>query len=370
VTALGAAPPLSPAQGAPAVPVVVTAGVLATIPVPTAATPTGTQPVPWTRGWVVILNSSPYTLLVGGGGPITQIAAFTSDKVFVLTTGNPVTVLPQQGSSAAVGGQDSTVYATWYHDEPPGTYPAPTGAGGANLQPAAVAVSQVTSCPAGSTLNFPGGASVISAIGFSGMRVLFGAQGPLTLQIIWFSDPSGSFQTAVRTVVVGSTAGAFFDQVHYGDYFRVTVTSQAGAPINFSLAISQTAVVKSQWASSINTPPMLLNGSVALAAPLGSTGTINANEVYAGPVTIHALITSVVATPNLFGFQVQAMDGAGAWGTVLVSAVNPSAGQLAMGTIIPPVSFLAPAAPIRVVAVNNANGAVTFLAAAVADDWR
>jgi hypothetical protein len=117
--------PVSPAQGIAVAPVPLNSGLLTTIPLPTL--PRG--PVPWRTPWIVILNSSPFTLLVSTGSLTTQIAAFTSDKVFVYAQGTPITVLPQPAIGAISPGTDSTVYATWYAEEPPGTYPAALGSG-------------------------------------------------------------------------------------------------------------------------------------------------------------------------------------------------------------------------------------------------
>lgn len=106
-----------------------TTGVVALVPYP--ANIPGAGPVPPVLRWVVLLNSSAFTLVVQQGMTLTQIAAFTSDKVQVaeLQGGTPITVLPVAGLGTPQTGIDSTVYATWYEDEPPGQYPAAIGSG-------------------------------------------------------------------------------------------------------------------------------------------------------------------------------------------------------------------------------------------------
>lgn len=380
LTPSGAAPP-APAQGAPAIPVVVSAGVLATIPPPTAATPTGPQPIPWTRGWVVILNSSPYTLLVTSGGPVTQIAAFTSDKVFVLTTGTPVTVLPQPGSSAAVGGSDSTVYATWYHDEPPGTYPAALGSGSANLQPAAAVVSSVggTNLPAFSNAVFPGGFNTFKSSGFGGIRVYFNnfGNGVLQLVIRWYGQaatiPSVVGERKVLASGLGAAGGfrpARFGTPHQSDFFDVSVRNGGAVAQTYDLIVTQAASDQPWWAGETQQ----LAGSAGLfnvfnlaqatqLVPPASVVTFAPDVIYAGPVSMSAIGLSA-GTGNVY---VLAMDTTGAfqyiYGFNMFSTGASIVPQQQMQVILPPTV-------VQFQLQNTSAGGVQFNFGATADEYR
>lgn len=100
-------------------------GVLVSIPPP--RTPSGPTPIPYS--FLVIVNSSPYALLVSQGGVLTQIAAFTQDLVQVPNSDQAVTILPQVGSETLAPGVDASIYGTWYPNDPGGEYPAAIGAG-------------------------------------------------------------------------------------------------------------------------------------------------------------------------------------------------------------------------------------------------
>ena len=128
--------------GYPSTPVVVFSGALTTINPPSITTTAGGA-VPADLRWVVITNSSPYTLLLSHGSVLSELAAFTADK-FVVDQGLdavPITLLPQPPqTSGGVGAailalQDQHAYAVWYEDDPGGIYPAAIGAGDINFIP-------------------------------------------------------------------------------------------------------------------------------------------------------------------------------------------------------------------------------------------
>lgn len=155
--------PLGPSQAFPVVPVSgLSAGVLATIPYPTNL-PVG--PTPVQLPYCVLNNSSPFTLLVTQGGNLSQIPAFTADVVHVLELGSTqgITVLPQATAAVVAVGADTSVYATWYSGQPPGTYPAAIGAGTTPLaQTVSIYNSAVAGIPAGGTTIGPASSPPLS----------------------------------------------------------------------------------------------------------------------------------------------------------------------------------------------------------------
>jgi hypothetical protein len=110
-------------------PVQVSPGALTQIPFPADQLPKRSIPISYP--YVVIVNSSPYALLVSQSGVLTQIAAYTEDllELQIADGSRPITILAQPGSATIATGVDMTVYATWYSTPPGGEYPAAIGAG-------------------------------------------------------------------------------------------------------------------------------------------------------------------------------------------------------------------------------------------------
>lgn len=353
-------PPPAPAQGIAAPPVILTAGVLATIPLPVL--PRG-GPVPWRTPWVVMLNSSPYTLLVSSGGTVTQIAAFTSDKVYVQAVGQAPTVLPQAGAGTVSPGTDSTVNATWYAVEPPGTYPAALGSG-------QVPIAQVTSTvvDVGRAVANGGFTSYgpFSTAGFAGLRVNMNNNSAAAVLrfVIFYTDANGNNlgQHSFIVGVPGGAAGiAAVTWPHLGDLFSFNVFNNGGGPGNYDLFVAQTTVPIAQWA--VPFAP-LLRGSAVVGAgatvTLDDSGGNSSTFTYGGPTTF-----SFISGATAFIVDLQYQSLTGAWVPNLMTVGN---------TDIPGTRFsgnlLAPATPLRIRATNNDAAAHTITATVVTDDWR
>lgn len=146
-------------------PIFLFAGSVFTIPDPSSQQSvqgTGPMPTPPSLRYVVLTNSSPFTLLVSHGYILGELAAFTSD-VFDLWQGGyptagdstPLTVLARSpnisgGAGAAIlGQQDTTLYAVWYENDPGDIYPAALGAGEIVTLPLADIFNDLTVPPGG-----------------------------------------------------------------------------------------------------------------------------------------------------------------------------------------------------------------------------
>jgi hypothetical protein len=358
--------PPAPAQGIAGTPAAVAVGVLTTIPIPRTAAG-GPQPTPYTFPWVVLLNASPYTIVVSSGATVTQIAAFNSDKVYIYPGGGPqVTFVAVAGAGSPAPGTDSTVYSTFYHDEPPGTYPAFIGPGAPlafNAAPFAPQIGVLLN--AGAFTRFPtvGG---FSSTGFAGLSCRFSnattSTGPLSVTVQW-TDSAGNILSQRNIVVmVGiTTAGvASFTIPHEGPLFNITVTNQGAGALTYSAIVTQTTVASASWNA---------NGFAGLV-PLtsvscpggGVTTTIGlSNSVYAGPTL---LVVNPVATA--WELIVQQQDGLGGWS--IAPGIWFPGGQITNFGAVVPIMLLAN--PVRLQFINNDAGAKTPQCSMFADDYR
>jgi hypothetical protein len=356
------APPPAPAQGIAAVPVVLAAGVISTVPFPTL--PTG-GPIPWRTPWVVILNSSPFTLLVTSGGQTTQIAAFTSDKVFVISQGNtmPLTVLPLAGAALPIGGQDTTIYATWYAQEPPGTYPAALGSG------AALLAQQTTIVPfTGATLT-PGnnsGFGPFSTLGFGGCTINIIetlGNGPLTLQITWADAVNTTVQQ--RTVIVAAGGSAQFSVPHFGANVAFSIrNNNAAVNVNYNFEVIFTAIALAAWNVPYNTTQNFVQGQllqfINVVTP-GNSSSASSLITYAGPATMYVNLNGAAqwSLQLLTCLQTGAYNNVQTWATGTIPNIGGSV-PLTLG-----------ASPVRFTVTNPMVGAnLTATVTIIADDWR
>jgi hypothetical protein len=359
-------PPAAPAQGISGTPATVTVGVLTTIPIPRTAAG-GPQPTPYTFPWVVLLNASPYTIVVSSGATVTQIAAFNSDKVYIYPGGGPqVTFVAVAGVGSPAPGTDSTVYSTFYHDEPPGTYPAFIGPGAPlafNAAPFAPQVGVLLN--AGISTRFPtvGG---FSSTGFAGLSCQFSnattSTGPLSVTVQW-TDSAGNVLSQRNIVVpVGVlTAGvASFTIPHEGPLFNITVTNLGAGALTYSAVVNQTTVASASWNA---------NGFLGLI-PITATSCPNAtptvaglsNAIYAGPVSWFFNWNNTTAGHALLQFQ----DGLGGWNELVelaLSATSPTIEPL-------PIPLIVPANPLRVQVNQTSGGPTTVVTGITADDYR
>lgn len=357
--------------GTPVAPVAVAPGVLATIPYP-RSTPNAVPPA---LPYAVIQNSSPYTLLVSQGGVLTQIAAFTADVVFTnIGDMSGLTVLPQAGASLAIGGQDSTVYTTWYSDRPPGSYPAALGSGTASLSATSeVANFQPFTLAGGAGPPFEQQAVAASTLGWGGIRValtdLTGNGAGVILK--WFAS-DGSFIGQRMVQAPAGGGGSFvFTTPHLGETVTVIVWSgNNGEQVN--LVVSQTSEAIHEWAQLTTafavglgvTDPLINASGVVNSGGAGDRVLGAASWVYAGPVSFYLNGFGAIAAA---GFTVSLRSAGtviGAWtGGGAVNADFPN------GNVKVPVWYIPPF-PLDVFVQNRSGVNANFSAYVTADDWR
>lgn len=325
---------------------------------------------------MVLLNSSPFTLVVSTGSTTTQIAAFTSDKVYVYSSGPPlpVTVTPQLGAGTPGLGQDSTVYATWYHDEPPGTYPAALGSGAVAFAPVTVtddiqSLVNVT-VPANGSVDI---ANFLTAP-FSGVavEVTSNSIGPVVLLLQWFSNQGGMI--AERGLIIPAAAGSqgvcSLNFPHLGDICVVSIRNATGSSALLpTVIVSQSTSPIAQFTASSRGAeldpffPVFMRGQNTVPGSTSLQVLVDSQYVYAGPATL-----SIVSGAASFVFDVQIQDSQGNW--------NPN--FLTIGTVDLPGTapqrasreIILPAAPVRICASNLDVSAHTMTAYMMIDDWR
>jgi hypothetical protein len=355
------APPVAPAQGIAVAPTALVASTLATIPPPTL--PNG-GPVPWRTPWVVILNSSAFTLVVSsGGGTVTQIAAFTSDKVFVQATGGaPVTVLPTPGSGTPALGQDSTAYATWYADEPPGQYPAALGSGAANfLLTSTIIPLQNLNTPAGGAVTTFG---PFSTAGFGGLSLFVHTNGagtqPIEVDVDWM-ESTGTTVVASRRFILPVQAAGQIGQLmvslaNLGPQVRVHVgTLSLANPYQILATLTTQAV---EVFSGLTGFGNLIGDGVLLYA-LNNVQVLS-QSVYAGP----ASLVYSCSDGYLFSVTVEALDFTNVWRPLLV--IDQGTGPSNAESI--PITL--PANPLRLTTALVTPSAATIQAALLVDGSR
>lgn len=349
-------PPSSPAQGIAVAPTLVANGATSTIPFPGAAEG---APTPWTTPWVVLLNSSPYTLVVATGSTTTQIAAFTSDKVYVFAAGLtlPVTVTPQAGAMPVNPGSDSTVYATWYHDEPPGTYPAALGSGAVSNGLASLAFTQGTNPLANLGVNTYG---PFSAQGYGSVMLQITTDAVLLVQVIW-QDTAGVITIGGKQMIVPASGVLNVSIPHRGQVFSVRVTNQSGGTANWSGSAYQSQIPLQAW--NFNTPVLIDQANPGVGA--GLTVTLGSSiPVYAGPATWWYWFNNMTTGDISIEYQTYTGGWIGLY-TVFETAAVPAGVESGISRLIH-----LPAAPIRIRAHNTTAGTVNPISSLVADDWR
>lgn len=89
-------------------------------------------------GWLLLMNSSPYALNVAQGVVLKILPAFTADvfRVAMLPNADPVTWTPFTPlAGAPQAGQDTSLYVTWYDEQPSGLYPCAVASAAAYAVP-------------------------------------------------------------------------------------------------------------------------------------------------------------------------------------------------------------------------------------------
>lgn len=363
MTGPGAGAPVAPPQGIAATPIALAANTVVTVPFPTQAT--GRAPVPWRTPWATILNSSPFTLLVTSGGQTTQIAAFTSDKVFVYSMGNqlPLTLLPVPGSQTLIAGtQDTTAYVTWYQSEPPGTYPAALGSGAAQFAQNTTIINFTNAVQNNNTTTTRG---PFSSQGFSALvlHVDSASQpGPLQVIVQWF-DSTGVNVIAQRGFILGDNVLARLNVAmpHMGPIFQIiTANNAAPGAINYSInALQVTYPVAGFVQDNENGLIVRFNSSVTANSALTVYGSPS-GDIFSGPCVWSVKLTSA----TVFDIRLETEDVLAAWTPVLqLTPGSMPDGGAAIPVLVPPTS-------LRIRAANPTGVAYTLETVLTNDSWR
>ncbi len=204
----------------PSPPVTIAAGVLAQIAYP-ANVPPQTE-----LHYCVILNASPFTIVVSSGRVMTQIAAFTADVVqVVVTQRQPIVVLPVAGVGLVQTGTDSTVYATWLAEAPGGVYPSAIGAGTTPTNQSALVADETIALGAGPFLITPTMQPWMQAVGLRFLQSGGTAEGLL----VTVYDAVNGITDAYAQSVLGFTQW-FYAPVQGNDVIVRVAPMLAGNP--------------------------------------------------------------------------------------------------------------------------------------------
>lgn len=333
-------PPVDGA-GFPVAPTTVVAGGLATIPYPTAKV----GPVPIPLPYAVLLNSSPYTLLVSSGGAVRQVAAFTADIVNVTPGAQvPLTVLAQAGAGPVVGGQDSTVYTTWYATRPDGAYPAALGSGAVALE---VTRSLVNSSFVGAGTTQFGPLDLGNFAGVSVRFVDLGGGGSVTawqLQFQWL-DGGGNF-IAQETVIAGPSGTVQMARPAMGAQLTLFVSAVGGGGPIALVNVMATLFPFSGFVTPLGAQLLQVQG-FSMPAGGGFNTVADTINVFGGQVTVNASAPS-----NTSGYTVllSSMNNAGVFTNL--ARFTATSGAVAINE-----TLMLPACPIRARAANQDGSA-------------
>lgn len=351
------APPVDPRTIS--TPVVISAGGTVQIPYPTNAT----QIVMW----VVLYNSSPYTIAVESDTTLGQVAAFSSDA-FPVVSGTPITCTALLGAGAIAPGSDTSIYATWYQQPPPGTFPAALGSGEANFA-VPTTIVPVTAFPLGIGATVVATGGVLPTAGYGGATYRVSETtgfGTLEVVVLWFDNAAGTHVIATRRFMVPSAGQAVPTIPHFGPYFAVYLLNVGGTAISATVFVNGVTLPLEAWSiSGLGVSPAqeyLLQG---VNVPIVTSGTaIIASSVatYAGPATWINFASQFTATHE---WQLQAWNPtSGTWD--ILAAQNPPG----PGRFCPPINLMIPPLALRVFAFNAAPTTQAFFTNLVADDWR
>jgi hypothetical protein len=309
--------------------VTVVGGVSGQVPYPTAM---GSQ-----LNYLLLQNSSPYTIQVAQGLTLGQVPAFTA-QVFALSgTAQPVSYTPIQGAGLIIPGLDSTLYFTWSEVEPLGAWPAAIGSSQVPFAAAVIPTLSLrngsTTGPAVSTLGY--GGMVLTSQYTSSVGMLGGPGIGYRLIIQWATDSAFTNIIARRQFIVGPGAatapltapaygGATFGTPHYGDWVRVLITAANGVALGSS-SLTITAEHRggplSYWgppptAGLTPTSPTDFLGGLFSPTPLtavaaGASLTLNSLFPFEGPAQLHNRWNASDATGGQYTTVLNAVDETG-----------------------------------------------------------
>lgn len=324
------------------------------IPYPTNA--------PQNCSWVVVANSSPYTVLVQQGQVLGQVAAFTSD-LFPVTSGAPLNVTPQPTAGSVAAGSDTTVYSTWYLQKPPGSYPAALGSGATNIQVSDLLLSvPTTTLTPTQAIILPGPLLPplnVAAFASTRMELLeTGGLGPLQFVVQWLVPGGVNLFRQIGVMGGGQFAGIL---PNLSDQMRFIVTNND--PVNANV-LGIEAYGTTQLGGLVVDPSgdgILVSDTTTLLN--GGTRTLKCGP-FPGPVNL--VVTSTVATGGLGWKAVLTADGRSdntfsfpLWSTPLPAGVQVVTAQL-----------LLPSVPVQLVITNALGVTATFATSIIADTYR
>jgi hypothetical protein len=345
--------------GVAGTPVTVAAGGVVSIPYPAQET-ISRQAVPLALPWVLVLNSSPFTLLIQTGNTVEWLSAFTQDLVQVNPAlAIPLTVTALQGAAPVAAGSDTTVYTTWYNQKPPGSYPAALGAGSINVQ-----VSNTFFQDNSGTIIPSGGQRIygpVSCAGYASTR-FFLSEGtganPAIFSLVW-EYPNG--EGATREVVLPPNGVVEIVTPNLSDTVLLRVTNNSLGNISVDIVAVGLTQTVGTWNVQAAPDGVLSNGTTSLN---------NLVSVVLGPLNPYA-------GPAVLNISASQQGGSG----VAVSLLADLAGNgLYTGQVIPLFAFatgqyvtslLLPSAPTKLTIKNQtAISPITVAWSLIADAWR
>ena len=334
-------------------PIIVSAGVLAVINPPTLTDRPGGA-VPPDFAWVVVVNSTPFTLLVAHGAFLGELAAFTADKYYVeLGVGaTALTALPQ-APVGVLASQDRTVYATWYEADPGGQYPAAIGAGAIAFSPQTVLVPQETVNGPGTTQFGPFSVADAQSIEITFNDVGLGATA-WQIQMVW--QNSGGILAYTDNTVVGPNGLATYARPTIADEVTVFVSGVGGVGMAGILTVNKLLTPLNGFVTPVNA---ILGQVTGQSIGAGATTTVLTMNPFAGRATFYASMPS-----NTTGWQllIASMDNTGAFTNLGRWRRNNGTDDPVHDTVN------LPADPIRV-QVNNGDASARNCDVSVVADW-
>ena len=333
-------------------PVTLTAGQSTTVRIPTSSVQ---------LPWVVLSNSSPFTLAIACGAVTGLLAAFTADA-YPTNTGADINITPQPSGALIAPGQDSSLFAAFYSEQPPGSYPAALGAGAAGFVTNGFFGQTITGVSTYQTAQF-------DTSGYQGARYAFenfGAAGPVSVELQW-TDTNGNLLGEKDFILPGLGGSASFAYPHLGDVLTINLTAIDGGNLDVLMVAAHHNSDIAEW-SGINWPnppptPYNLPGVLAYlnaTVPATSTITANAKQSFAGPATLHTS-SGGAAT---WSVRVMVTDDT----NTLRRLYGFGNGDTPGSNLLYPVHV--PPLPVQLSITNSDSVARNMVAMLVPDDWR
>jgi hypothetical protein len=356
---------IAPSWVVPQGPFALVAGQSVTVPNPSAD--------PAQINFAVVVNSSPFTLVVSETQKLGTVAAFTSDLFPLFDGGVPLTVTAIAPGGILQPGSDASLYVDWLRDAPVArTYPAAIGAGAIALSSFASGVPLTSGTLTPGTGTGPG---AINVNGYAGATYRFTETlgvNPLTVSIAWYPTATAVIPIAEKEIVVpaaGALAGvAEVAFPHFGPFVAFSVNNGAAVGnVGYTFQMQNLTQPLAAWGSCATglLRPMIICPVTAVNAPNGvSTVIIAATYVFAGPASW--LIFWNNTTTGEIVVEYQQTDGS--WQTLADQKIGAAPQKTDPDPV--PVPLFLPANPIRIRVVNNSGGPTTPISGISEDQWR